>query len=166
MSWLSYKRLDPDQKILPGRYLSVFSIRPWELCEPRSQTQGLQSVGWGWRTPGWRCPLQQCRWPGSRWGSPHSAGSPCHMASLWGSGKLRRGWQHYSVIMIKYSRSISDLFPLQHARLALVYHKPYTLKTEESLLASMAPWRTFNIHGIFPLHKTFFTVEKASSDYF
>ncbi len=36
----------------------------------------------------------------------------------------------------------------------------YTLKNKGSLLALMVPWRTFNIHEIFPLHKKFLVVEK------
>ncbi len=34
-----------------------------------------------------------------------------------------------------------------------------------SLLAWMVTCRTLNIHGIFPLHKRFFTVEKGYSEY-
>ncbi len=36
----------------------------------------------------------------------------------------------------------------------------YSLENKGSLLASMVPWRTLNIHGTFPFHKKFFIVEK------
>ncbi len=39
------------------------------------------------------------------------------------------------------------------------------LKNKCSLLASLIPWRTFNILGSFPFHKRLFIVEKCSSDY-
>ncbi len=35
----------------------------------------------------------------------------------------------------------------------------YSLNNKGSLLASIVPWRTFNIHGSFPFHKRFFMVE-------
>jgi len=41
----------------------------------------------------------------------------------------------------------------------------HTHKNKGSLLASMVPWGTFNIHGTFPLVKRFFIVEKGSLDY-
>ncbi len=35
----------------------------------------------------------------------------------------------------------------------LIYKSASLLKNKGSLLASMVPWRTFTIHGIFLLHK-------------
>lgn len=38
---------------------------------------------------------------------------------------------------------------------------PFTFKNKGSLCISVVPWRTSNIHGIFPLHKMFFIVKKT-----
>ncbi len=39
----------------------------------------------------------------------------------------------------------------------------YTRSTKGSLLASIIPWRTFNIHGALTFHKRFFQLEKGAS---
>lgn len=41
----------------------------------------------------------------------------------------------------------------------------YTPKNKVSLLASIVPKRTFNIHKTFPLHKIIFRMEKGSLDF-
>ncbi len=42
----------------------------------------------------------------------------------------------------------------------------HTLQSKCSLLASIVPLRTFNIHRTFPLHIQFFIVEKGYLDYY
>ncbi len=49
-------------------------------------------------------------------------------------------------------------------KLLIKSKETFTLKNKGSLLASMVPWRTFNIRGIFPFHKRLY-VEKGLLDY-
>ncbi len=90
--------------------------------------------------------------------------------SLCVCGKLNRGW---FIWLHNQERGIEN-HPHSHIQwtplatfLGSKAPQNYTVQIQHkgSLLAWMVPWRTFNIHGIFPLHKRFFTVEKGSSDY-
>ncbi len=70
---------------------------------------------------------------------------PCIFSANSSLCVFSKSWQYYF--------NAKRLFVLAQA---VSKSGPNTLKNKSGLLAMMAPWRTFNIHGAFPLHKRFF----------
>ncbi len=74
-----------------------------------------------------------------------------------------------SNVVVLHTQTVYNFrfFKMERYQPLWLYHESlivnFILKNKNYLLESMVPWRNYNIHGTFPLHKKFFRILQSSS---